>query len=164
MTKYEWIELGGTHAFPMPPPSQLQFDTPVPDHGIAVKRIVARGFYVFGATAGLSAADVGPASLTLEVWVGGDAFGGGVRRMIHSMKFDTAITVLSVEGVDAYNAWWGIGAGQDGFDERLLAGSEHDEFYTHVQVLAILDVGASWQAPMGFNWNGIIRVLYAYPG
>jgi len=161
--RYEWIELGGTHAFPMPPPSQLQFDTPVPAHGIAVKRIVARGFYVFGATAGLSAADVGPASLTIEVWVGGDDFGGGVRRLVHSMNFAANITVFTVEGVDTYNAWWGLGAGEVGFDEPLLAGSIHDTFPTHVQVLAQLDVGATWQAPMGFNWNGIIRVLYAYP-
>src|SRR5580765_3289532 len=112
MTHYEWVELGGTHTFPMPPPSQLQFDTPVPDHGIAVKRIVARGFSVFGATAGLSAATSGPAALTLEVWVGGDSFGGGVRRMLHTMAFEQVTTVFSIDGVDTYNTWWGLGAGQ----------------------------------------------------
>lgn len=163
MTKYEWVQLGGTHTWPMPPPSQLQFDTPVPDHGIAVKRIVAKGFCVFGATAGTTAADVGPAAVTLEVYTGGDDFGGGTLRIRHTMRCETAITVFNVEGVDAYNAWWGIGAGQDGFDSELLAGSQFDPFYTHVQVLAQLEVGANWQPPMGFDWSGIIRVLYAYP-
>jgi hypothetical protein len=163
VTKYEWVELGGSFTFGMPPPSQLQFDTPVPDHGIAVKRFVAKGFSIFGATAGTTAADVGPASVTLEVYTGGDTFGGGTLRMRHTMRCETDITVFNVEGVNAYNAWWGIGAGQDGFDASLLAGSQFDPFYTHVQVLAILEVGANWQAPMGFDWSGTMRVLYAYP-
>jgi hypothetical protein len=164
VTRYEWVQLGGSHTFPMPPPSQLVFNTPVPEHGIAVKRIVARGFAVFGATAGTHAADIGPAALTLEVWVGGDDSGGGTLRMRHTMQFQMSNFVHDVEGVDIYNAWWGIGAGQDGFDEPLLAGSVHDAAYTHVQVLAILEVGADWQSPMGFDWEGVIRVLYAYPG
>lgn len=163
MTKYEWVDLGGTFSFPMPPPSQLVFDTPVPDHGIAVKRIVARGFEVFGATAGTAAAQVGPASLSLEVYTGGDVFGGGKLRIRHTMNFHTNINFINVELTNIYNAWWGLGGGQDGFDEPLLAGSVLDPFYTHVKVLAILEVGATWEPPMGFDWNGDMRVLYAYP-
>jgi hypothetical protein len=91
-------------------------------------------------------------------------FGGGKLRLRHTMKAEQVTTVFSIDGADAYNTWWGIGAGQDGFDEPLLAGSPLDTFYTHVKVLAILEVGANWQPPMGFDWNGTIRVLYAYPG
>lgn len=160
--RYEWVQAGGTEAFSMPPPAALTFDF-VPDNGIALKRVVARDFWVSGASAGNAAGDVGPAYVRFDVHVGGSAFAPGPIRYSQVGRLETTATVFNVEGTDVYNVWWG-GAGVDiGFDEGLIAGSVLDTFPVFVRIVVSLIVDANWEPPMGFNWNGTVKCLFAYP-
>jgi hypothetical protein len=162
VTHYEWVQEGGDLAFGAPS-DLLTFDY-VPDHGIALKRVVARDFWVGGKNSGLDHTAVTPLFLKIEVLTGGDAFGGNTLRYSQVAAVPMTATGFFADAVDIYNVWWG-GGGQDvGFDQEILAGSALDAFPTFVRVQVSIDDAGN---PRGSGWNvgfsGVIKALFAYP-